>query len=164
MNYIDILLCIPLIWGFYRGFTKGLIIEVFSLLAFALGVWSGVYFSDYLVKKINEWFDWQYTYLPIISFAITFLLVAILIYFIAKIIQNIIEGMLLGAFNKIGGAIFGTLKFAFIISIGIFVVNLFRIDKVFPANKTIEKSMLYQPIKKIAPLIIPNLIERKWTI
>ena len=72
--------------------------------------------------------------------------------------------MLLGAFNKIGGAIFGTLKFAFIISIGIFVVNLFRIDKVFPANKTIEKSMLYQPIKKIAPLIIPNLIERKWTI
>ena len=27
MNYVDILLCIPLVWGLYKGFTKGLVIE-----------------------------------------------------------------------------------------------------------------------------------------
>ena len=47
MNYIDIFLLVPLLWGAFKGFKKGLIIEVVSLIALGLGIWGGVHFSDF---------------------------------------------------------------------------------------------------------------------
>lgn len=157
MNYIDILLCIPLVWGLYKGFTKGLIIEAASLIAFGLGVWGGIRFSDTCASKIKEWFNWQSPYLPIVSFAITFLLIVITVYFIAKLIQQLVEGMALSAINKIGGAVFGALKFALVMSVIIFVLN--AIEKSYPliSFKAKEGSLLYEPVRKVAPMLIPTL-------
>lgn len=161
MNYIDIILCIPLVWGLYKGFTKGLIIEAASLVAFGLGVWGGIHFSDFSAGKISEWFNWQSPYLPIVSFAITFLLIVIVVYFIAKLIQRMVEEMALGAINKIGGAIFGSLKFALVMSVVIFVLN--AIEKSYPviSFEAQKGSLLYEPIGKIAPLLIPTLKDSK---
>jgi membrane protein required for colicin V production len=130
MNYIDIIICIPLVWGLYKGFTKGLIIEAASFIAFGLGVWGGIHFSDFIAHKISEWFNWHSPYLPIVSFAVTFLIIVILVYFFAKLIQRMVEGMALGFINKIGGAIFGSLKFALIMSVVIFVMD--AIEKSYP--------------------------------
>lgn len=157
MNYIDLILCIPLVLGLYKGFTKGLIIEAASLIAFGLGVWGGIHFSDFSAHKIGEWFNWKSPYLPIVSFAITFLIIVIVVYFFAKLIQRLAEGLALGPINKIGGAIFGSLKFALVMSVIIFVLD--AVEKSYPviSFKTKEESVLYKPIGKIAPLFIPTL-------
>jgi len=161
MNYIDIMICIPLVWGLYKGFTKGLIIEAASIVAFGFGVWGGIHFSDFIAHKITEWFNWHSPYLPIVSFAITFLLIVILVYFIAKLMQRMVEGMALGAINRICGAIFGSLKYALIMSVVIFVLN--AIEKSYPliSFKAKEESLLYKPIGKIAPMLIPTLKDCK---
>lgn len=161
MNYIDIILCIPLFWGLYKGFTKGLIIEAASLLAFGLGVWGGIHFSDFSANKISEWFNWESPYLPIVSFAITFLIIVIVVYFFAKLIQRMVEGMALGAINKIGGALFGSLKFALVMSVVIFILN--AVEKSYPvvSFEAKNESLLYEPIGKIAPLLIPTLKDSK---
>jgi len=38
MNYFDIMIAIPLIWGIYKGFKKGFIIEIASFIALGLGI------------------------------------------------------------------------------------------------------------------------------
>ena len=161
MNYIDILICIPLVWGLYKGFTKGLIIEAASLVAFGLGVWGGIHFSGFAATKISGWFHWQSPYLPIVSFAITFLAIIIVVYFIAKLIQKMVTGMALGGINKVGGAAFGALKFAMILSVIVFVMD--AIEKSYPliSFKTKEESLLYKPVGKIAPMLIPALNSSK---
>ena len=161
MNYIDITLCIPLVWGLYKGFTKGLIIEAASLIAFALGVWGGIHFSDFVATKLCHSFNWKSPYLPIVSFAITFLAIVIAVYFVAKLVQRFVEGLALGIFNKIGGAIVGTLKFAMVMSVIIFVLD--ALEKSYPviSIKAREESLLYKPIGKIAPMLIPSLKESK---
>ncbi len=161
MNYIDIILCIPLVWGLYKGFTKGLIIEAASLVAFGLGVWGAIHFSELCAVKLSGWFNWHSEYLPIISFAVVFLLIVILVYFIAKLVQKMVEGMALSAFNKIGGAIFGSLKFAMIMSVLIFVID--AVEKSYPmiSFEAKEKSLLYKPVGKIAPMLIPALGKSK---
>jgi membrane protein required for colicin V production len=161
MNYIDIILCIPLVWGLYKGFTKGLIIEAATMVAFALGVWGGVHLSDFLANKIQDWFSWQSKYLPIISFALTFLLIVIVVYFIAKLIQRMVDGMALSAINKIGGAIFGALKFAMVMSVIIFMIDAVEESYPIVSFKTKEESLLYKPIGKIAPSLIPALNKSK---
>ncbi len=157
MNYIDIFLCIPLVWGLYKGFTKGLILEAASLIAFGLGIWGGIHLSELTARKLSAWLNWTSPYLPIISFALVFLLIIITVYFIGKLLQRLVEGMALGFINKIIGALFGALKFALVLSVIIFVMD--AAEKSYPvvSFKMKEQSLLYKPIGKIAPMLFPAL-------
>ena len=123
INYIDIIICIPLVWGLYKGFTKGLIVEAATVVAFALGVWGGITFSDYFALKLSNWFGWKSQYLPVISFALVFLIIIASVFLFAKLIQRLTEKIALSALNKIGGAIFGILKFAMMLSVVIFIID-----------------------------------------
>jgi membrane protein required for colicin V production len=161
MNYLDIILCIPLVWGLYKGFTKGLIIEAATMIAFGLGVWGGIHFSNYIAAKISSSFGWHSPYLPIVSFAITFLGIIIIVYFIAKLVQRLVEGMALGPINKIGGAVFGALKFAMVMSVVIFMMDALEESYPIMSFKTKEESLLYKPIGLIAPALIPALNKEK---
>lgn len=161
MNYLDILLCIPLVWGLYKGFTKGLIIEAATMIAFGLGVWGGIHFSNYVAVKISSSFGWHSPYLPIISFAITFLGIIAFVFLVAKMIQKMVEGVALSAVNKIGGAIFGALKFAMVMSVVIFMIDAMEESYPMISFKTKEGSLLYKPVGLIAPTLIPALNKEK---
>jgi membrane protein required for colicin V production len=141
----------------YKGFMKGLIVEAATFVAFCLGVWGGMRFSGMVAALIKEKFEWNSPYLPIVSFAITFLGIVILIYFIAKLIQRMAEGMALGPINKIGGAIFGALKFALVMSVVIFIIDSIESSYPMVSLKTKEASLLYKPVGKIAPILIPAM-------
>src|ERR1051326_3049281 len=121
MNWIDIIILIPLLWGLYKGFTKGFIIEVATLVAFGLAVWSGIKFSDFLSEWMKNYFHWTTKYLPIISFAVIFIGILILVFALAKLIQRFAKAVALGFVNKLAGGIFGMLKFGLILSVLIFV-------------------------------------------
>lgn len=161
MNYIDIILCIPMVWGLYKGFTKGLIVEAASIVAFSLGVWGGITFSDFIAQKLGSWFSWNSPYLPVIAFALTFLAIVILIFFVAKMVQRMVEGMALSTINKVGGGVFGALKFAMVMSVVIFMVDALEESYPMISFKTKEESLLYRPIGKIAPTLIPALNKSK---
>ncbi|NTW33552.1 MAG: CvpA family protein [Bacteroidetes bacterium] len=149
MNYIDIILAIPLVWFIYKGFTHGLIIEVSSLLGLVLGVYIGLNFSFYISDALNL----TSQYAPLISFAITFILIVFLIYLLAKLLEKSINVLALGFLNKLSGAFFGLLKIAFIISILLMFINKINI---IPQNAKNE-SLLYPTVSAFAPLIIPKL-------
>ena len=74
---IDIALAVPLIWGAIRGFRRGFILEVKGLIALFLGAYAALFGSDITAG----WLDAQYAigkeYLGIVSFALTFLVVAL---------------------------------------------------------------------------------------
>jgi membrane protein required for colicin V production len=161
MNYIDIALCIPLVFGFYRGFVRGLIIEVASLVALGLGIWGGVHFSDFCADKIRGTFNWQSPYLPVISFATVFLIIVISIFLLARLLSTISKKLALGGLDKILGAVVGTLKFALILSVIIFVMDAFEKSYPLLSFDVKHKSVLYQPVGKIAPALIPAINNEK---
>ena len=157
MNYIDIIIIIPLLWGLYKGFSKGLIIEAATLISFALAVWGGIKFHDFLSVWMHDSLDWTSKYLPVISFAVIFIGILILVFSLAKLIQRFVKAVALGFVNKLAGGIFGMLKFGLILSVLIFVLNAIeKTIQVIPAE-TKKSSLLYEPIGKIAPMIIPGL-------
>ena len=73
MNFLDIILIIPIAFGAWKGFKKGLIIELFTLLALLVGIYSAIHFSDYMVEVVESNFNTQAKYTPIIAFALTFI-------------------------------------------------------------------------------------------
>ena len=159
MNFIDFFIVVPLAWGLYKGFTRGLITEAASLVAFGGGVWGGIHFSDFMAHTLSSTFGWQSKYMPVISFALVFLGIIILVFFLSKLILRMVDGIALSGINKILGAVFGTLKFALLLSVIIFVLD--AVEKSYPiiTIKSKDDSLLYRPLGKLAPTLIPALKE-----
>jgi len=159
MNYFDIAIIIPLIWGAYKGFRKGFIIEIASFIALGLGIWGGIKFSSLSANYLSEMFEISEKVMPLISFSATFIIIVIAVFLIAKIIQKIIKLVALGFINKAAGAIFGMLKFGLIISVVLNLVNTVNTEIKFIDSEMKDNSLLYDPVSKVSAIIIPGLKE-----
>ena len=106
MNYLDIIIAIILLLFGVKGFRKGLIIEVVTLLAFAVGIYGAMHFSDFTAEHLKEFMEINPKYLNTTAFVLTFILLVILVNIIGRMVTKLIQAMNLGFFNKLGGAVF----------------------------------------------------------
>jgi membrane protein required for colicin V production len=127
MNFFDILVLGFLALFVINGFRKGFIISLAGLAALVLGIYLAVNFSNYIQDILRENLRPSQTWLPILSFTITFLLVAILVLVVGKLLEKVIDLVGLGIFNKIAGALLGLVKGVIFASIILFV--LYSADK-----------------------------------
>lgn len=149
MNVIDIILAIALGFGFFKGFFKGFIVEVASLGALFLGLLGAVRFSGFVSDLLNEFFDWNPVAVQTGSYLIVFIIIVYLISVLAKALTKIISKASLGLFNKFLGALFGVLKWAILMSVALFFLGKLNTWVTIIDAKTIESSILYQPITKL---------------
>lgn len=164
MNLLDIIICIPLLWGIYKGFTKGFIFEVALLIALILGVWGGLHFasfaSDYLQPKFNIHGRWLFS----ISFLIIFLGIVVLLILFAKFLEGMVKITGLGIFNRLLGAMFGAAKWLFIIGIVFHLLQSIDTKDYLLSQEKKEKSFLYVPAVKLTTWLIPELKKIKKNI
>ena len=159
MNTIDIVIAIPLLWFTYKGFSKGLIIELATLIALLLGIYIAGHFSDYTADFLREKMDFHSKYMSIISFSTTFLGIVILVMLFGKSLEKVVDMLLLSFVNKITGALFGLIKAAFVMSILIYILTTFELENKIISQELQSKSFLYKPVKTIAPTVFPIIKE-----
>lgn len=159
MNFVDIIIVVPLVYAAWRGFKKGLIIEVFTLLALLVGIYAGIHFSDWTSARIEEYFDFDANYLPVIAFTVTFLAVGAMVYFAGKMLEQMVKVVNLSPINKILGVVFGMLKMVYTLSILIILLETYDERGDFIPEKTKENSLLYAPVKLTASATIPAIEE-----
>lgn len=157
MNYLDLALLIPLAYAAWKGFRKGFVIEVFTLLAFFFGIYAGVHFSDYTAEKIAGEITINNTYLPTIAFTITFLVVGAVVFFAGKAVEKIVQITALSPMNKMGGLVFGSLKMLLIISVLFSIIESYSEKNDLISEETREESMLYEPVKAVSLYTVPGL-------
>lgn len=158
MNYIDFIIIAILVFALIRGFIKGLIIEVASVLALILGIWGAIRFSGFVGQRLTEYFDLTTQYLGLIAFALTFIIIVLVVHLIANILDKLLEAVALGIPVKILGAVFGVLKSVLILSIIFLILNTINERKDFLPDEKLRESVLYHPISDFAPMLFP-LIE-----
>ena len=70
MIWLDIVFLVPLIWGAYNGFKKGLIAQVIGIISLLAGVWVGINCKElvtpFIIEKVQE------KYLSISCFLVLF--------------------------------------------------------------------------------------------
>ncbi|MCF4100715.1 CvpA family protein [Gillisia sp. M10.2A] len=159
MNIVDIILAVILLYGVVRGFFRGFFAELASLVAFIAGVYAAVYFSHIIAQYLFERVSWNPHIVNLVSFAITFILVAFLISLAGKFLTSVANFAALGIINKLAGAGFGFIKIAFITSVIIMFFISTNEDVHLVEKQTLEDSILYNPIKLIAPALLPTIIE-----
>lgn len=159
MNYIDILLLIPIIYAAWKGFKHGLIIEIFTLLALFVGIYVGIHFSDFTAKYLRESLGFESKYLPIIAFTLTFLGVGAMVYFLGKTIEKIIKITQLTPLNKFAGVFFSVVKYLYLLSTVLVILESYDQRIGFFPIKTKNESLLYKPVLQVSKVTIPGMQE-----
>lgn len=157
MNTVDLVFAILLLWAAYRGFTKGFIVQLATLAALLLGILGAVLFSDFTSEIIIKKFEVSGQYLPILSFAVTFIVIVIAVHLLAKMLNKLIDAIALGIVNRLLGVLFSLLKTAFIVSIILVLINKADNKYNFIPDDTKNNSLLYKPLSNFAPMIFPYL-------
>ena len=85
MNYLDIAIAVPLLYGLIKGFSNGLIKEITGLLSLVVGIYVALNFSNLLEPHLSGIFDNYEKFKPIIAFAVLFVATILRI----KIIGNL---------------------------------------------------------------------------
>ena len=117
MSYIDIVLGGLILFGVVKGFIKGLIVEVASLLALILGVYGAIHFSYFAGNLLSVYVNWSENYLNFAAFAITFVCIIVAISLLGRFLTKIAKLVALGMLNNLMGAVFGGLKIVLIFGI-----------------------------------------------
>lgn len=155
MSFLDIILLVPIVWLTIKGFRRGFILELVSLIALFAGIWAAFHFSFYARDLLDRWFTVDEKYMPAISFVVTFAVVAVVIILIGKLADKFVEMLAMGPLNKILGAIFGILKAVLLLGIIIYLIDSFDTREKLVTPKAKEKSFLYVPLSKVIPTVIP---------
>ncbi|MBR3287494.1 MAG: CvpA family protein [Bacteroidales bacterium] len=156
--FIDLILALILVWSIVDGIRKGFVKQICSILAFLAGVWGASHYSDQVGTFLAKYFpSIGEAWLGIISFAVAFLIILLLMQAVEFLVEKLLKIVLLGWLNRLLGAAFSLLKYALVLSVIICVVDaIVQTLHLIPAE-TLAESKLYGILGDIAPRIFPHL-------
>lgn len=152
MDFIDIIIAALLVFGLIRGLRNGLFVELASLVSFFIGIYFAVKFSYVVGAFIGESKSAKVT-----AFVITLVLVVIAIHLLAKVFSGIASFVFLGWLNKLGGAVFATLKTALLLGIVLSLFQKVNLNNTIVSKETQEKSLFFNPLLKTSEIMLPVL-------
>jgi len=157
MNYLDIAIAAPILYGLIKGFSNGLVKEITGLISLILGVYVAVNFSILLEPHLSGILNNYEQLSPIIAFAILFVATIFIIKLIGILANKITKALALGVISRIFGSIFGGLKIALILSFLLTIESRFEL---VPKDAK-ESAQLYLPTKNVLEIITPHFKEHK---
>ncbi|MDR0368681.1 MAG: CvpA family protein [Bacteroidales bacterium] len=152
MKVLDVIILLAVIWFAIRGFKKGFIGELFSLLALIIGGWATVHLTDYTCSLLH----WDNPDKWLLAAGITFMAVVVIVLLVGKLCKSVFNFVLPEFFDKLLGLVFGGGKV--IVLVGIlfyFVSNVDMQERILTADRK-SSSFFYRPSLKVAEFLLPQ--------
>lgn len=159
MTFLDLFLGGILAYGCIRGLWKGLFVEMASFVSLLIGIYIAMKFS-YLMRSIIEGHvSWEPKTIEITAFALTFIVVVVGIFLLAKLFTTIADFASLGIINRLAGGLFGLLKMTLILSILLSLFLKINYNEMLLSKEKQEQSLFFNPVQKVASFIFPMIKE-----
>lgn len=152
MNYIDIVIAILLVVFGLGGWRKGIITEAATLLGLGIGLYGAFHFSDFTAERLVEYVEVDPKYLNIIAFVVTFIVLAILVNLLGRLVSKVVRTINLGFVDCLGGFLFGIAKGLLICSLVVMLLNTLQLKGIVK-DKTRQESVLYPYVEKAVPYV-----------
>ena len=117
---IDILFYIILLLAIIKGWRRGLILAVFSVICCLLGLAAAVKLSAVVAAYLEPHLQLSARWLPVIAFILVFTAVALLVRWFANLLENVLKMVFLEWLNKLGGILLFILLYISIYSVILF--------------------------------------------
>jgi membrane protein required for colicin V production len=150
---IDLIYAAILIIACFKGYRKGLVVAVFSVAAFILGIAAALKLSAvvavYLQGSVNVSTRW----IPFVSFVLVFLVVVLLVRLGSKLVEKTFQFVLLGWVNRLGGILLYAALYSVVFSIFIFYAEKLELLK----PSLVQGSQCYPWLHSLGPKLIGGL-------
>jgi membrane protein required for colicin V production len=141
---------VVIILALFKGYQRGLIVGLFSLVAVIIGLAAAMKLSTVAAGYIGKAVKISQEWLPVISFAIVFILVVLLIRLGANAIERTVEVVMLGWLNKLGGILLYVIIYTIVFSVLLFYAEQIKLIK----PETIQQSAVYSFVQPWGPKAI----------
>lgn len=110
MSGFDLFLLLVVGVGAVKGFRRGLVLEVASLLAFVLGVVGGLMLLNDAIPLVRHYAGEAFGLLPIVSFLLVFALIGWGVHLLGSFVKSAVHLTPLGLLDNLLGGAAGALK------------------------------------------------------
>lgn len=123
INWLDVILVLPLVVGLVRGLMRGLISEIIAIVVVILGVLGARFGAPPFSAWLFTQFAWPQGVCDVVAYTMLFLGIAILLSILARLLTKFMRKIHLGWANRLAGGLFGIAKYGLIVLIVVFVMD-----------------------------------------
>lgn len=140
---IDVICLVVALYGFWVGYSRGIIKTVLTIMSILFGVMAAAKFSPTVTQMLQDWFEAPKGFMFLIGVVLTFLLTLALFRFVANALENMLESVNINFINQALGGGISVIFFVFAYSLLLsFADNSRLIDE-----KTKKDSITYEILK-----------------
>lgn len=161
INYLDLIFGGLILFGAFKGFRKGVIVELASLLALVLGIYGAIQFSGFVADQLVVYIDWDKRYVDLAAFGLTSVAIILGVSLLGKILTSLAKLVMLNGINRMLGLLFGGMKLA--VFSGVILIFLMKANALFGFIPTeiIEQSLLCDSLLGLGEWIFDYVPEGK---
>ena len=149
---IDILFLIIIALAVFKGLRRGLIMAIFSILGFIIGLAAALKLSVFAASKLST-YTGNAKWLQFISFFLVFIAVVVLVNITGRLIEKTFQTVMLGWVNRSAGVILYLFLYSFVYSIFLF----YAVQLHFIKQDIIAGSFIYPYLKPLGIKVISGL-------
>lgn len=146
MNYLDLIILLPVAYVAYRGFMNGFIREVFGIIGIVLAVYLTFEYMGTISELLSPYVENQ-DRSTIVTGIVMFIGIIIIVHLIGVVIEKFFKAVQLGIVNQLFGLFFGALKSAIFVS----AILLLLAGVGIPSDETTSNSASYSVVISVAP-------------
>ncbi|WP_035558985.1 CvpA family protein [Hymenobacter sp. IS2118] len=150
MTALDILLLLPLGIGAVKGFRRGLVLEVVSLLAFVLAVVGGLSLLSAAVPLVRHYVGSAFGMLPLVSFALVFVAIMWGVHLLGGLLRTAVHLTPLGLLDNLLGGAAGVIKWLLGLSLLLHGTRLAGLPLLSPT--LVADSLVLPVVQQATPL------------
>lgn len=150
---IDIVVLLILALALFKGMSQGLIVALFSLASFIIGLAAALKLSAVVADYLRTKTEMDGYWLPILSFIIVFTAVVLIVRWAAAILKKAVRLAFLGWADSIGGFLLYAIMYLMVFSVIIFFATQIH----FISLETQQTSKTYEYIEPFGPKVLNGL-------
>ncbi len=146
---LDAIFLVFLILFLIRGYSRGIVVALFSVLAILLGVLGALKLSGTVSVLLFDGGSKGGRWAPLLAYVLVFTVIVLLVRMGAKLLQKSFEAVALGWVNRLTGALLYAFLISFVFSSVLWLCN--QMGLIRPETKA--DSLTYGVIEPIAPKV-----------
>lgn len=150
---IDTVYLLLMVMAIFKGFTKGLILGIFSFIGFFIGLAAALKLSTMVASYLEDSTGATAKWMPVISFLIVFIVVVWLVNLGAGLLRKSMSLVSLGWIDRLGGVLLYIIIYSLLFSILLFFAEKMNLV----GAGTTQASKVYPWISSWGPKIFDNL-------
>ena len=158
MTVTDIILLVCFLPAVFQGLSKGLVGQVFSLLAIIAGGYLAIHFApDAAEWASGIWKDADPTALRLASFAVLLTAGILVTGLVGKLLTKLVKFATLGWINRLLGLVFSIFKTALLLGLAIYFFDSLNLKWGLVDQNTLNSAPVYVYLRDFSFKIFPSL-------